>query len=68
MWATKLANNSYLVLANRLAPIISASILSAYAFFGKRVEVVKPIGDNKEPILHFVGMREHIRRFGGSSL
>ena len=65
MWATRLFNNPYLALANRFAPILSASILTCYAIFGKRVEVVRPVEGDKQIVLQFTGLRDHIRRIGG---
>lgn len=42
MWATRILANPYISLANKIAPIISATILLGYSLGGRRVNVINP--------------------------
>ena len=44
----RILNNKTISVLNRLAPILSASILSAYVMAGRRVSIVVDDGAHKE--------------------
>ena len=52
-----------LVLANRIAPVISASILLTYVFSGRRSSIVNPSSEEVPHVRTYTARRAHARDF-----